>query len=206
MTTIRPDGLDTRTALLAAARAELTEHGRAAIGLRAVARRAGVSHAAPTYFFQDRAGMLTAVATQGFHELGEALRAVDTVAPQHRLAALGRAYIDFGLTEPALFDLMFRPGDLRTADPDLAAARQASIEPLVDAVAAQEAPRDRGADRTPAMALVSWALVHGLVALARDGALQEVAGAPAGDDGSALAGALADLFADRVISRGGESR
>src|ERR1700722_1777730 len=105
---------DVRGALLAAARAELAEHGHAGISLRAVARRAGVSHAAPKYYFSDRAALLTAVAAQGFAELASALRQVPSA-----LAALGHAYITFALASPALFDLMFRPTELHPADPDL---------------------------------------------------------------------------------------
>lgn len=158
-----------RAQLLAAAREELIEHGSAGIGLRAVARRAGVSHAAPTYFFRDRAGMLTAVATEGYRELGEALRRVSDAAHPD-LAALGRAYIDFGLENRALFDLMFRASELRGDDPDLNAARSAAFGMLAGAV-------DSGAAPTPAV-LALWALAHGAVVLARDGALSAAAGQP----------------------------
>src|ERR1700758_4951023 len=81
-----------RAALLAAARAELAEHGHAGISLRAIARRAGVSHAAPKYYFSDRAALLTAVAAQGFAELADSLRQVPPA-----LSALGHAYIAFAL-------------------------------------------------------------------------------------------------------------
>src|SRR5215204_1073569 len=67
---------DVREALLAAARAELVEHGRAAISLRAVARRAGLSHASPKYHFGDRSGLLTVIATEGFHALARDLSRV----------------------------------------------------------------------------------------------------------------------------------
>src|SRR6202042_2870874 len=79
-----------REALLAAARAELVEHGRAAITLRAVARRAGLSHASPKYHFGDRSGLLTAIATEGFHALAHRLSEVhESDARTHRGAAAG---------------------------------------------------------------------------------------------------------------------
>jgi AcrR family transcriptional regulator len=115
-----------REDLLAAARAELAEHGRAAISLRAVARRAGLSHASPKAHFGDRSGLLTAIATEGFHALARSLSEVRESDARHQLAVLGRAYVDFGLSHPALFELMFAPGELHTDDPELAAAQQHS--------------------------------------------------------------------------------
>src|SRR5690625_6528749 len=122
---------DARQALLAAARAELVEHGRAAISLRAVARRAGLSHAAPKYHFGDRAGLLTAIATEGFHALAHQQAAVQEADARKQLAALGRVYIDFGLSHPALFELMFAPGEVHTTDPELVVAQQHAIGELI---------------------------------------------------------------------------
>jgi AcrR family transcriptional regulator len=56
---------DLRQALLEAAVATLDEVGADGLSLREVARRAGVSHAAPAHHFTDKAGLLTAVATEG---------------------------------------------------------------------------------------------------------------------------------------------
>ena len=155
--------LDARSALLAAARAELEEHGVVAVSLRAVARRAGLSHASPGYFFGDRAGMLTALATEGFAELAEALGRASALADGASLTLLGTTYIDFGLSRGALFDLMFQRDFLHSSDPDLQAARQRALALLVDAT---------GAGSEPTVdTLMSWALVHGLVTLARQHAL-----------------------------------
>lgn len=192
--TTAPDGA--REALLAAARAELLEHGRAGISLRAVARRAGVSHALPKYHFRDRAGMLTAIATEGFEALGAALSRVAEQDPQRRLAALGAAYIDFGLANPALFDLMFQPGQLHAADPELIAAQRNAIGVLIAAVT-RISPVEVSSSGAPTPALISWALVHGLVVLARDGALQSVAGTADGNVGG-LTHELARRFSEYV--------
>lgn len=66
---------DLRRALLEAAAAEIAEVGPSAISLRSIARRAGVSHAAPAHHFGDRAGLLAAVAADGFRRLNEAMLA-----------------------------------------------------------------------------------------------------------------------------------
>jgi AcrR family transcriptional regulator len=169
-----------RAALLAAAVEELVEHGHAGISLRAVARRAGVSHAAPKHHFDDRSGLLTAVAAQGFRDLAAVLAAVDAADPEARLAALGQAYIDFGLGHPALFDLMFRTVEL---DPDDAALQEAQHSAI--GFLASAAGRMGGPDRIPpsTLTVMAWALVHGLVVLARDGSLRDPG---AGDDPPAL--------------------
>lgn len=160
-----------RDALLQAAVDELTEKGHASVSLRAVARRAGVSHAAPAHFFGDRAGMLTAVATDGFGRLAVAMRnAGDGAATaEERFEALGLAYLDFGLQQPALADLMFRRAELASDDPGLAKAQRAALEPLRLAVA------DVMGDQAEDWSMLSWAVVHGLVALVREEALARVA-------------------------------
>ena len=165
--------LDGRERLLAAARAEIAETGLAHLSLRSIARRAGVSHAAPTYHFGDRAGLLTAVAAEGFTALAVALDHASAEAGGPSLRVLGRTYVAFGLAEPALFDLMFRSGELHADDPALRAAQADSL-----ALLSRTAP-DAGAkvpgDIVSPLTLVSWAFAHGLVALTRDGALQALA-------------------------------
>lgn len=140
------------------------------ISLRAIARRAEVSHAAPKYFFGDRAGLLTALATQGFDELTQHLRESIGPAGPH-LGTLGRAYIEFGLRQPALFDLMFRPAELHPDDPALRDAQAASLGILTSAVTSDSTDHSPS---VPALTLVSWAFAHGVVALLREGALQSV--------------------------------
>jgi AcrR family transcriptional regulator len=185
-----------REALLTAARAELLEHGRAAISLRAVARRAGLSHASPKYHFGDRSGLLSAIATEGFHALAQQLSGVHEQDARRQLAVLGRAYIDFGLSHPALFELMFAPSELHADDPELLAAQQQAIGALTTAVSELKG-NDTSEPGTPKLALISWALVHGLVVLARDGALQAAATPPI-TDSAELAYTLADLFTQYV--------
>jgi AcrR family transcriptional regulator len=186
-----------RDALLSAARVELVEHGTAAISLRAVARRADVSHAAPKYHFRDRAGLLTAIATEGFLALSRALTRADESDTRRQLAALGAAYIDFGLANPALFELMFAPDHLHASDAELVAAQQEAIGKLTSTVQ-RLTGTDQTAAGTPTLALISWALVHGLVALTRHGALQAAADTGATGYGTALAYRLTEEFTQYV--------
>lgn len=170
--TISDQNSSARDALLRSAREELIEKGHASVSLRAVARRAGLSHAAPAHFFGDRAGMLTAVATGGFDELGRRLGAAARDASesgQPGLESLGLAYVEFGLAHPALMDLMFRRSELVTDDPTLVVAQRTALGHLRDAVS------DLAPANSEEWSLVSWAVVHGLVSLTREGVLTRVA-------------------------------
>lgn len=154
----------------------IEERGIAALSLRELARRAGVSHAAPAHHFGDRAGLLTAVATEGFRRFGAALADARQAAgpnPFAQLAATGRAYVHFAARERGYFELMFRPEHLNQADPELQAASQASYQVLLDTViAAQAAGMAPGVD-PQSVALGAWASVHGLATLWLDGNLTQ---------------------------------
>ncbi|MEV4422351.1 WHG domain-containing protein [Patulibacter sp. NPDC049589] len=73
---------DLRAELVDAAEAEVAVAGIGGVSLRAIARRADVSHQAPGHVFRDRAGLFTALAERGYDELAAA-------AEDARSAALG---------------------------------------------------------------------------------------------------------------------
>jgi AcrR family transcriptional regulator len=123
---------DLRRALLKAADEAITENGVATLSMRDLARRAGVSHAAPTHHFGDKAGLLTAFATEGFEQLAKAL-ATSRLASNSFLE-LGVTYIRFAMTRRALFEVMFRPDLYHPNDPALLAARAKAADALYAAV------------------------------------------------------------------------
>jgi AcrR family transcriptional regulator len=188
---------DVRAALIAAARAELLERGVTDLSLRAIAARAGVSRATPKWHFRDRAGLLTALAVEGFGQLDAALRGAVSglTEPSARFTALGRAYMDFGLANPDLFELMFRSDQLDRDDPTLTAAQQQSFSVLVDTAAETGEATAAAAGDIP---LLAWACAHGLVMLVRGGALQRLTGLPTHDQAADLAHRLADTFTKLV--------
>jgi len=108
---------DLPNVLRAAAVEVIVEHGVGGFSLREVARRAGVSHAAPGYHFGDVKGLLTSVAVEGFEtlhrELLEAGRGIDD--PIERLEAIGRGYVRVGVDHPGHCQVIFR-NDLIDAD------------------------------------------------------------------------------------------
>jgi len=124
---------DLRRALLQAAADAITETGVATLSLRDLARRAGVSHAAPTHHFGDKAGLLTAFAAEGFDQLAKAL-ATSRLASNSFLE-LGVTYVRFAVTRRAQFEVMFRTDLYHADDPGVLAARRRSADALYSAVA-----------------------------------------------------------------------
>lgn len=160
---------DLRRALLAAAAAEIAEHGPSAISLRSIARRAGVSHAAPAHHFGGRSGLLTAVAAEGFRRMNQRMEAAAEGAPSP-LLAIGRAYVTFARDHPGEFAVMYRPELLDRSDPALAGASAEAYQRLTDTLAATPGAVCEGED-PEVTAARHWALVHGLATLVVTGSL-----------------------------------
>ncbi|WP_026928081.1 TetR/AcrR family transcriptional regulator [Granulicoccus phenolivorans] len=175
---------DLRQTLLDAAADVIEESGPAAVSLRNLARRVGVSHAAPAHHFGDLAGLMTALATEGYARLADA---VEAVSPVHDLQEAGVAYVSFALAERARFEVMFRPELLHRDDPALQAAQARAMETLRAAVA--EWSRAYGGDEE-ATRVAAWSLVHGFATLW----LQGVVPAGLGTDPSAAARAVTGVL------------
>ncbi|HEX5302527.1 MAG TPA: TetR/AcrR family transcriptional regulator [Streptosporangiaceae bacterium] len=157
-----------RPALISAAIGEIEESGPAAMSLRAVARRAGVTHAAATYHFGDRAGLLTAVAAEGYRLLAEALR--EAQETRGSFLEVGVAYVRFAVTHRAHFEVMYRPELYHRDDAELGRAREAAATLLYGT-----------GEITPermAYGVAAWSIVHGLATLWLNGNLP----AQLGDD------------------------
>ena len=189
---------DLRQALVDASLALIAEEGFGALSLREVARRAGVTHAAPYRHFADKEALLAAVAEEGFRAMtaGMHARMARHEAPGERLVACGVAYVLFAVEHPAHFRVMFGPHFTRP--PPLAApgGELDSFGLLVSTLAqAQRAGEVREGDAQE-LALGCWSLVHGLSSLLVDRLL-----APPGPSPRAWAEALAETQT-RLLVRG----
>lgn len=144
-----------REALIDAAAQLLAEHGPSRVTLREVARRAGVSQAAPYHYFASKAALIAAVADAGF----AALDALQTAAlaragrdPLARLHALVIAHIRFALEHAHYFNAMAP----RVSERFIDAVRDARLAAGYD-------------DLDPAaIATLMWAVPHGLLGLYLD--------------------------------------
>lgn len=179
----------------------MREEGVGRVSLRAVARRVEVSHAAPAHHFANKAGMLTAFATQGFERLAASV--LDEIStsdagssPAARLEAVGRGYVRFALTHPEQFEAMFRLELLDREDPDLVAAAARAEGVLLETV---ERCRESGliaAGEVWMTALSAWSLVHGLSLLLASGWL----GPQLGDeDPMSVTAALSRRFVEQMV-------
>jgi AcrR family transcriptional regulator len=168
---------DLRQALIEAGQDLLQERGVDGFSLREVARRIGVSPSAPAHHFGDTRGLLTAIATRAFKELGQRLESADAAAllsdgpiekrKHNRLKAQGRAYVDFAMARPSYFDLMWRCGVLDKNDPELQMAGEASFLVLRRAIEGDLV--DVNEPISPEV-IGAWSMVHGFARLSLDGA------------------------------------
>lgn len=186
---------DLHGALLRASRRLLEEQGLAGLTLRAAARSAGVSHAAPQHHFGDLSGLLSELAAVGFLEFGDQLEAaVQGQSGAQRLRAMGQAYVAFAATQPAMFQVMFRSERLNHERPALSAAIQRVRLLLGAATDAGMAADSTPATCTPAQRgriLKAWSMAHGFSMLLLDGRLSPHLAGVAGGDWQVL---LAEVF------------
>lgn len=159
---------DLRNALLAAAGELLHEQGAGSVSLRAVAKRAGVSHAAPYRHFKDKAALLRALAQAGFDHLTAAIRAASGNCLQnseHKLVEAGVAYVRRAVDHPATTQLMFAGGVVADGDVAYQQASAAAFEALLVII---EEGINTGTFRArdpQELALVAWTSMHGMAML-----------------------------------------
>lgn len=147
---------DLRNALRQSARDILEEQGLSALSLRAVARRVGVSHAAPYRHFPNHEALLADLAIEGFSELREAV-AVGGAAPggkADKIAEIGAAYMRFAIRRPALARLMFG-----------SQMPNRSVSPLLGEAADAIGAEIGNALGDSVLGLAVWGAVHGLAML-----------------------------------------
>lgn len=146
----------------------IDERGLEAMTLREIARRIGVSHAAPYRHFADRRALLTALSAEGSALLAERINAALDAAGgdlRARFLAAGFAYVRFALDHPALFQVMFS-AELDAEDPALLAAKQGTFGILLRFIAEAQRQGAFPPGDVEALAIPIWAMHHGLATLA----------------------------------------
>jgi AcrR family transcriptional regulator len=158
---------DLRRALVDAARRILEAEGPSALSLRAVAREAGVSPAAPYHHFKDKAELLDAVAQEGWQLLNQ--RMVEARAKADRkdkLNSLGIAYVCFARENPALYRVMYDAARDKEALPEQMQGGEDSAYCKV-----RDTMIELGADPTATTDIelttaAAWCAAHGLAEMA----------------------------------------
>ena len=140
--------------------------GPTGFSLREVARRAGVSHAAPAHHFGSSKGLLTSVATEGFQTLVDAFTEVyDIEDPVERLRAMGKAYVNTAVNYPGHFGVMCAEELIDTGDAEFTGVATGSYQMLL-ATITDIAERHNPDLDVDAAATMTWSAVHGLAVLA----------------------------------------
>jgi len=157
------------------------EEGAAALSLREVARRAGVTHAAPYRHFASKEALVAAVAEEGFRTLRETLlEAMDPSAgPGENLGRIGVAYVEFAVAHPSPFRVMYGAGQGDAAAfPAMIEAGRGAFEVLMGTVEAGVCAGDLREEPIPSLSLAAWSIGHGLASLLVEGKLGPDAGRP----------------------------
>ena len=159
---------DLRNALVDEALRVLASDGPSALTLRELARRLGVTHAAPYAHFADKGALLEAVANVGFARLGAALAGARDAAsePAAAFRAMAHAYVDFACASPDLYRVMFAdPALLHNDEHDMSPEGELAFGALVEAVVALGTSSE---DDARVLSVVAWAMVHGIAMLEID--------------------------------------
>ena len=190
-------------ALLEAAERVLERDGLAGLTLRAVAREAGVSHAAPTHHFGDLTGLVSELAAIGFRQFNTAMELADAAgnSPIEKTLAGAKAYVAYAQAHPGMYGLMFRAERLDMTRPSLHEAASAAFAGLAGAVGARrhEQISEQAFSLEQAAAIArAWSLVHGFTTLLLDGRLSDILRRlPKGTDAEALLDAMLKLTVGR---------
>lgn len=163
---------DLPNTLLNAAMELLASDGIEALSLRGVARKAGVSQAAPYHHYRDRQALLGAVAEQAHRELGIALQAAIDAGnnDQDSLRLMAVAFVMYAYDNPQLFRLMYCQEVVNYHTPSLDAMILGNYRTLYRVVAAQLGIQlDLEDQRMRRAALGAWSMAHGLATLLVDG-------------------------------------
>jgi AcrR family transcriptional regulator len=183
-------------ALLKAAERVLERDGLQGLTLRAVAREAGVSHAAPTHHFGDLTGLVSELAAIGFRQFNAAMAAARAVPGSmlEKAMATAKAYVAYARAHPGMYGLMFRTERLDMTRPSLHEAAHASFAGLAGSIGAsrheQIAAEALSLDQAAAIAR-AWSLVHGFTTLLLYGRLTDILHRlPEGTDAETLLDAM----------------
>lgn len=188
---------DLHASLLQAAKRVADREGLAGLTLRAVAREAGVSHAAPAHHFGDVTGLLSELAAIGFQKFRAAMGDAAEKAKAAGISegeARAKAYVGFARDNPCMFQLMFRAEKLDYDRPMLHEASVQAFQNLARAVGAkrhEEVSPDHLTLAQGAEIARLWSMVHGFAMLYLDGRLHNImAGLPPGTTEEQLLAAM----------------
>jgi AcrR family transcriptional regulator len=163
-----------RSDLIQAALQLIDEEGADRLSLRAVARRVGVSWAAPAHYFGDKEELFTAIAVEGLQLLADQVMNTAPFRGGHdpdQAATVAKLYAQFATDHPARFEVMCRRALLRSEDPRVRVAEDRLFLALGHLIAMSQRAGWRTDQDTESLAATAWCLAHGYCALSAQGSL-----------------------------------
>ncbi len=163
---------DLRQDLIDAAITLINEKGISDLSLRQLARQVGVSHNAPYRHFETKQALLMAVAEEGFTSLRKCLEQAKATSgddSREQLCAIGLAYVQFALTHPAHYRVMF--GNYRNDSCESASLAEVAEQSFMVLVNIIQEGQETGVfqdSNTLNLARTAWSLVHGQAMLTLD--------------------------------------
>jgi AcrR family transcriptional regulator len=165
---------DLRHALLRAALEVSVEDGPQNISFREIARKLGVTTAAPYHHFADKNELLMILAVEGFSLLLSQLGAADEAAASisKKIEALTKAYLRFGREQRGHYRLMFnRENDLAHCMSELKDPAGQCFELVCRAV--MQSNKKLSLEQATERTIGVWSFLHGMLVLSASGPLSK---------------------------------
>ena len=175
---------DLRRMLISTAEEIITKQGLEALTLRLLSKRIGVSHSAAYRHFKSKHELLCVLALEGFREMEARFKKIDPkqrLSPREHISAIGKAYIEFALENPARFRVMFGQALIgQPLPPELSQAISDAFNSLRKAIERGQQTGVVRAGDPVALTSVGWSMAHGISQLLIDGQLMIIKGGQAG--------------------------
>jgi len=167
---------DLREAILEAAQQLLVREGYGSLTMRHIAQRAGCSVGSLYLYFESKEGLLFALLDRAQERLAERFFAPEIQAitdPRQRLQALAQAYVDFGLTHPEAYEVLFmlHPRELASYPEERLAQAYRLLDPIVEAIDTYVQQHQLEMPDVRVAAVAFWSALHGIVSLLLAGRL-----------------------------------
>jgi len=163
---------DLKNALIKAALEILSKEGVTGLSLRKVARKAGVSHAAPYAHFTDKQALIAAISTEGHIKINKEIALVMERVPDdplRQLVEVAWVYVKFGMEEPAHFKISFSGAVEKQRDyPALVEMTGKNFGMVRQLVTHCQAAGIFASGEPDLVAVGVWGLVHGFVSLLQE--------------------------------------
>ncbi|WP_422343455.1 TetR/AcrR family transcriptional regulator [Parasphingorhabdus sp.] len=163
---------DLRSTILSEARNILETQGEAAMTMRMIAERIGVTAMAAYKHFANKDAILQALAVEGFNRLTQVTstaRKKDELSPDEQLTAIGVAYIMHGISHPKLYRVMFGQLTLGVPYADTKSAADEAYNVLRDCLRDNAKFFGFEEQKVDGHAFSVWSMAHGMTSLFVEG-------------------------------------